>query len=373
MSETNNNPNLNNTLSEVKNKNILKRIFEYLQQQLYLNIIRYNKSMQNKLNKDINNYKEEFLKIKIEIIPVENKYGKFINIFHKESYYHLYINDYQEIKRYYITESDNTKTIKIVIDNKFKSLCGLFRNCECIKKISFIQFNRKDIDNMSFLFSGCDFLEEIEYINFYTDNVKDMKYMFSSCSSLKKINFYNFSTNNVIDMSYMFESCSSLEKLDLTSFNTEKVISMKCMFNNCCSLMKIIIYNFIINNKLIDMSKIEKDSHSSDDIDHFSFKTDNVTDMSYMFKGCSSLKELNISNFNTNKVRNIKDMFSGCLKLKKLYLPHFYEDDKVLFKSTWGILYECFSLEHLECSNNFIKEQYNILRKEIEINGKKFN
>ena len=161
MAEFKNNNNTsmkNNSIKVIKSNNILKRIFNYLRQKVLLNITRYNKYIKNKLNIDINDFKNEFLKIKIEIIPVENIYGKFINFYHKETYYKVYINDNVEIKRYYITESDNAKKITIEIDCKFKSLYGLFRDCKCVKKINFFQFNKTDINNMGHLFSECYFL-----------------------------------------------------------------------------------------------------------------------------------------------------------------------------------------------------------------------
>ena len=51
-----------------------------MQSERILNIIRYNKSLQSILEKNINDYIKEYLKIKIEIFPIENKYGKCINI-----------------------------------------------------------------------------------------------------------------------------------------------------------------------------------------------------------------------------------------------------------------------------------------------------
>ena len=62
-----------------------------------LNIIKYNRKLQELLNYNIKNYKEYselYSSIKIEIITFKKKYGKFINILKKEDelYYHLYFN-----------------------------------------------------------------------------------------------------------------------------------------------------------------------------------------------------------------------------------------------------------------------------------------
>ena len=44
-----------------------------------LNIVKYNKKIQNRLNLGINDYKE-CCKIEIEMIPIPNSRGAFINI-----------------------------------------------------------------------------------------------------------------------------------------------------------------------------------------------------------------------------------------------------------------------------------------------------
>ena len=60
--------NLNTTnLNNVKIKLILKKIFDNITTIKRLNIIRYNKSIQNKLNIDINSYKIEYSQIIFEI------------------------------------------------------------------------------------------------------------------------------------------------------------------------------------------------------------------------------------------------------------------------------------------------------------------
>ena len=151
------------------------------------------------MNKTLNDYKNEFLNLKIEIIPKENSFGEFI---HFKSKYKIYFNDNkEEIKRDFITKEDNVKKIKIIIiDHKITSLSRLFYDCKCIKKINFIKFKR--------------------------DDIKDMSYMFFLCSSLKELNLSNFNTNNVTNMSFMFDRCSLLKELKLSNFNTKKVTDM---------------------------------------------------------------------------------------------------------------------------------------------------
>ena len=67
----------------IKSKYILKQIFDNLKINESLEIIKYNKKIQNRLNIKINDYiycSETYTKIEIEIIPKKNIYGKFINI-----------------------------------------------------------------------------------------------------------------------------------------------------------------------------------------------------------------------------------------------------------------------------------------------------
>ena len=82
---------INNFLKHIRSKYILKQIFDNLKENKLLEIIRYNKNIQNKLNKKLIDFIKEYSKIVIEIIPKENKFGKFISIPKRyESYYHIY-------------------------------------------------------------------------------------------------------------------------------------------------------------------------------------------------------------------------------------------------------------------------------------------
>ena len=276
----------NNFLIKIKSKFILKQIFDNLKEKRLLEIIRYNKNIQNKLNKDIKDFKKEYYKIEIEIIPNKNQYGKFIRLPKRyEPYYHIYFNDGNEETKRKTLNGENISKIRVILDYKIKSLRKLFRKCKYIKKITFTKFKRKNIINMSKMFQGCSSLEFLDISNFNTDNVKNMSEMFYDCSLLKEIKILNFKTNNVTDMHKMFYNCSSLIELNLSNFNTNNVTNMNCMFFNCSSL------------KELDLSN---------------FNTNNVSDMSCMFYNCSSLTELNLSNFNTNNVTNMRDMFFVC-------------------------------------------------------------
>ena len=262
MSKIDNNPNANNVLLKIRSRYILSRIFDNLNEVICLKVILYNKNLLRRLDKNINNYKKEYFKTEIEIIPTENtnlKYqnNNFINQeSYKESYFHIYFDDNkEEAKRNYINEDDKITKIKVIIDSKFKIFSKLFQNCSCIKKINFLKFNRTDIKDMGHMFNGCDLLEELNFLFFNTDNVIKMNNMFDMCKSLKELNLSKFNTNNVSNMNSMFSNCMSLEKLNISNFNTNK-----------------------------------------------------VTNMSFLFYWCKSLKELDISNFNTTNVTNMSNM-----------------------------------------------------------------
>ena len=208
------NLNKSNSLIKVKSKYILEQIFDNLKENKKLDIIRYNKKIQINLNKNIKDYIKIYSKIEIEIIPIENQIGKFININkNKFSYCHIYFNgNDEEEKRNFIKENEKVEKIKIIIDYNIKSLKGLFQNCKNIKRIKFNKFNRKDIKNMSNMFCECSSLEELNLSNFNTNNVIDMRCMFYKCSSLKELNLSNFNTSKINDMGMMFYNCSSFKQ-----------------------------------------------------------------------------------------------------------------------------------------------------------------
>ena len=164
MSETLNDNNNKNFLKKIRSKYILEKIMNNLQNNKLLDIIRYNKNIRNKLNKDISDYKKEYSKIEIEIIPCSNGKGKFINIPKKnEAYYHIYFNNNKEEMKTNKIKTDGLKyKIKIIIDYKIKSLFHLFKKCKIIKEIKFIKFNRDDINIISNLFENCSSLESID-------------------------------------------------------------------------------------------------------------------------------------------------------------------------------------------------------------------
>ena len=203
-----------NKLNKICSTYILKTIFENLSEKKLFHNIKYSKKIQTKIDIGLQDYKL-YNKIIIEIIPLK-KYdkNKFINIpKEKRAFYHIYFNkDKKEMKRNYFTKKSKVEKIKIIIDEKIKSLFELFKRCDCIEKINFIRFNR--------------------------NNIKNMNYMFYECTSLKELNMKNFNTDNVINMNYMFYKCTSLKELNINRFNFDNVIYMKSMFTGCSEEIK---------------------------------------------------------------------------------------------------------------------------------------
>ena len=172
-----------NKFVNLKSDYFIQKLFYYIEKRISLKIIKCNNNIQKRLNININNYKdfsERFSSIELEIIPIQNKYGSFINIKEEdEKYFHIYFNDNkEEIKKTVLNKEDKVSKINIIIDYQIESFSGLFYYCDCMESINFKKF--------------------------YRNNITDMSDIFWECSSLKELNLSNFNTNNVTDMSSMF-------------------------------------------------------------------------------------------------------------------------------------------------------------------------
>ena len=235
----------------LKSDYFLEKLFNNLERKKLLKILKYNKRIKNRINiniKDYKEYSEIYSPIEIEIKPVNNAHGSFINIVKEnEKYFNIYFNnDKEEIKRNYINKDEKVKIIKIIINHQIRSLNHLFSFCECIEYLYFKTFVRNNIEDMNSMFSGCISLKELNLNNFNTDNVNDMSLMFNRCLQLKELNLNNFKTDKVKYMQLMFSECSSLEELNL-DFNTKNIVDMSLMFYKCFSLKKLSFKNFNIN------------------------------------------------------------------------------------------------------------------------------
>ena len=131
----------NNQLKNVKSDYFIQKFFGYMSKRKSLETIRYNKSIQKRINININHYKaysEEYSSIELDIIPVKDEYGKFISINEEDKkYLHIYFNDNtkKEIERTYLDEDENVSKISIIIDYQIKSFSELFYNCWSVESI----------------------------------------------------------------------------------------------------------------------------------------------------------------------------------------------------------------------------------------------
>ena len=204
----------NNKLKKLKSDYFIQKVFGYLTERKLLETIRYNKSIQKRINKNINHYKDYYetkTSIELDIIPMKGECGKFISIKEEDKkYLHIYFNDNKnkEIKNTSLYKDDNVSKISIIIDYKIKSFSRLFFQCGCIESIIYKKFYRNNVTAMRSMFEGCTSLKELNINNFNTNNVTNMSEMFYECSSLKELNLINFNTTNVIYMHHMFSGCS---------------------------------------------------------------------------------------------------------------------------------------------------------------------
>ena len=137
MAEKNKNEKGNNLLIEVRSKYILGQILELLKESKKLSIIKYNKKLQNKIDINLEYFKKFSLNVIIEIIPLINKNGKFINYTRADNaqFIHIFFdNSKEEIHRNKIYSEDNVEKIKVELNYRFVEFNELFEGCDCIEK-----------------------------------------------------------------------------------------------------------------------------------------------------------------------------------------------------------------------------------------------
>ena len=270
----------------IKSSFVLKIIFGFLNEFKKLNIIKYNKKLQKRLNVNKNDY-STIITIKL----FENRKNEFCFEFFDKSDFcdeEIYLynkNNDKEVKNRSIKPNNNIKYIEIIFRRRHNSLAKLFSGYKYIRSVDI----KNSVGNLNSMFSYCKSLEEVNFINFNFEKVYDMTYLFSCCGSLKKVSFNKDCGKNVniktslvinsdvkfrvnkfelsyINADYMFDECTQLNEVWLdNTYDTYNNISMNYMFNEYTSLKKVILENFNVF----------------------------AIGMFCMFKNCSSLKELN--------------------------------------------------------------------------------
>ena len=136
----------NNKLKKLKCDYFIQKFFEYMSERKLLETIRYNKNIQKRININIYNYKAYFetkTSIELDIMPMKDKCGKFINIMEEDKkYFHIFFNDNRkkEIENTSLNIDNNVYKISIIIDFQIKSFSELFYECECVESIKFKKF-----------------------------------------------------------------------------------------------------------------------------------------------------------------------------------------------------------------------------------------
>ena len=113
-------------------------------------IIRYNKTLQNKIDLNLRDYINISSRIEIEIYPIENTDIFYINLSKPEkgdNFYYYFNDDKKGIKDYdyFIQINDKIKKINVIIEYENLSFnnIGLFEGCKYIRKINFIKFKKR--------------------------------------------------------------------------------------------------------------------------------------------------------------------------------------------------------------------------------------
>ena len=320
-----------NIIYNIKCDFFIPKIFEIIPKNITFRIINYNKKLQKILNiniKDFIEIYEIYGPTRIEIIPIKNNYGKFINVKEVEKkYFHIYFNDNKEEtkNKYYINEEDKITKIKIKIEHKVKTLSKLFNGCKCIESIDFKKYCRKK-GNFKEIFSFSSSLKELSLSDFYNNEFTDMFETFKECSSLQKINFNNFYNNKANNIFSTFQGCPLLKEVNASNFYNNEISNIFSIFRTCPSLKKVNASNFY-HNEVNNMYSTFEECSSLEEVNLSNFYNNKLSKMFSTFKGCSSLKKVNASYFCNNKMSNMYSTFKGCYSLRKVNISYFYNNE----------------------------------------------
>ena len=195
----------------------------------------------------------------------------------------VYIDDDLQNDFSYSYDLNENNVIKLVWNQPLRSCYQMFKNCDSIVEIKFINFDTSQCNNMASMFFCCTSLKSLDLSSFETSIVTKFSDMFKYCYNLISIDVSNFNTLKVLNMGHMFGYCHSLISLDLSSFSTFNTNYLDHMFRECKSIKTINFPNF---------------------------DTTKANNMDEMFLDCSNLEYLNIKNYKTNNILNA-DFFNG--------------------------------------------------------------
>ena len=208
-------------------------------------------------------------------------------------------------------------TIKGVNSPLINSMKSMFRECEYLSSVNFLNINFSKVETMERMFSECENLLSINLSNLDMSNVKSTSEMFSICPSLISVDFSNTKFDKLQTMAYMFANCLKLSSLALFDGNLPELSTMNGAFYACISLTSINLSGFNATNLdsimgiFIYCFKLQK-------INFDNFNTGKVKQLDYSFYNCTSLTSIDLTPLNFQKIETARYMFSLCNSLKSV-------------------------------------------------------
>ena len=201
----NNNKSKNNTLfGNIKSDYIFQEIIKKINEKKVLNIIKYNKSIQKRLNKDINNYKFYFFKsegFNIKFIG-GNISEHYSYIFEKIKTEKKLISKINYKLENIISLTTNKNNILYLIDNnKDKNLKNKYKT-HCF----ILEFNINDMKTF-------DYIQKYYYEKIKLPNTHNLVYLIGVNNNLKNLKGKNIIDDNSIKI------FAESNKINLISFN----------------------------------------------------------------------------------------------------------------------------------------------------------
>ena len=123
--------------------------------------------------------------------------------------------------QYNFTRADNI--IKLVWYESGENWGCLFKFCDKITEIDFLQFDFSKRIQAQMLFYQCKSLTSLNINDFDKVRLTDAGSCFRDLTSLTSLNLSNFDMSEVTDIGWMFAGCTSLTSLDLSNFHTNNV------------------------------------------------------------------------------------------------------------------------------------------------------
>ena len=275
----------------------------------------------------INNIKE---------IKLNNQNFETIN-----SKLNLTIKNYQE------------NTIDLIFNRSNINCSEMFKNCEDIESIDFLNYDMSSISVYNKMFEGCKSLKSIDLSFLKNAKVENINNMFSGCSDLKSLDWSHLDLSSVHTIENIFKDCINLESINFSYVNLENTQSLKNLFSDLTSLQSIDLSNINIPN-LSNVESMFSNCQSLTSIDLSFINNSNIAVMSNMFNGCK-FQTIDLSNYHLLSTSSIdmSNMFSNCTFLKNANLSNLYVKNSKNFKMN-NLFSNCKGLLYADLSNVLI-------------------